>query len=563
MRGFQFRPLFRLSAAAALAAVAASAGLAAAAPLNIFTPDLQQLKKDYLEEKGKVAAARHDALKALLDEGAAHYAKLHEQHKVTGNISGLAIALTGIRGFDEMKEQLEKTRDFKWPERIRREMETHFEGLKARKKGMDEKFTAAVKEVEDKWRAQFAERCKAQGADVSNAAKLQEWFTDLVGSEDRPAGATAGTGGAAAAASNAVSEEVSVQGVGSNWVPFARWYASIGSMEVIEVPVMNRRTEETNKTVGAEGAPVETRYFPIRELTPAAGYAFRVRGLRGKQSAVVVSWPTQRNKWRLSLRLRPGRDVPSQHAVELQVTFPGAEALPLIAGVSLPEDGAAPGIAGAAGGPVTLVAVSVQTVPEGAMIAVDGLLMETNGVAHRTPCTVQIPAGRHDIALKKFGFKDAVFRNFMAEAGRGLAWNMQRDPKLVEKNFQVSARSRWRDSGISVSPGEVVMVDATGTWSCGSKGEPVGAEGYPNDSKFFHYYTDPRANPRQVPKFNYGALLMRVGPSGTIVGVTRDFKAQIKSAGTLYFDINEAEGPARNDNQGALNVHVLKGQAPR
>jgi hypothetical protein len=548
--------------AAALAAVLLSANLAAAA-LNIFTPDLQQLKKDYLEEKGKLAAVRHDELKKLLDEGSAHYLKLQERHKVTGNISGQAIALTGIRAFDDMKEQLEKAKDFKWPDRVRREMESHLEELKTRKKEKDEKHFAAVKEVEDRWRGQFAERCKAQGADISNPAKLNEWFTDLVGSEDRPATAgTAGAGGAAAA-SNAIPDEVSAQGVGSNWVPFARWYATVSAMEILDVPVMHRRTEETNKTAGAEGAPVETRYFPIRELTPAAGYAFRVRGLRGKRTATVVNWPSQRNKWRLSLRVRPGRDVPSQHAVELQVSFPGAEALPLIAGVSLPEDGGVPGSAGGAAGPAPLVAVSVQSVPEGAMIAVDGLLLETNGVAYRTPCTVQIRAGRHDIALKKFGFKDAVFRNFAVEAGRGLAWRLQRDPNLVEKNFQVSSRSRWRDSGISVSAGEVVMVEATGTWSCGSKGEQVGAEGYPNDSKFFHYYTDPRANPRQVPKFNYGALLMRVGPSGTIVGITRDFKAQIKSSGTLYFDINEAEGPGRNDNQGALNVHVLKGQAPR
>jgi hypothetical protein len=121
-------------------------------------------------------------------------------------------------------------------------------------------------------------------------------------------------------------------------------------------------------------------------------------------------------------------------------------------------------------------------------------------------------------------------------------------------------RGKWRNSGIDVSPGEVVMIEVEGHWSCGSKGELVGPDGYPNDQQFFHYYIRSDLAPRPYKKFNYGALLLRIGSADAVVAVSKDFKARIRSSGSLHFGINEEES-AHGDNSGALTVTIRKGPA--
>jgi hypothetical protein len=205
--------------------------------------------------------------------------------------------------------------------------------------------------------------------------------------------------------------------------------------------------------------------------------------------------------------------------------------------------------------------VKFITRPEGAHVYVDGARTEEQGKPVTTPCTVGVPEGRHEIKLRLLGSLDATIVNFVPEEGREYSHAFRNDPRFVERTFQVSARSGWRNSGVEVAPGDVLIVEAAGQWSCGNKGELVGPDGYPNDQQFFHYYIQPKLAPRDYTKFNYGALLLRIGTTDQVIAVPKNIRAGIRSSGAVQFGINEAES-ARGDNTGALTVTIRKGPAP-
>lgn len=530
---------------------------ARAARMNVFTPQMQQIRKDYTAETDKQATNRLEELTQLIGTNSARYDEMLENQKVSGNIKGMAVARTGIRVFKTFGEELGKDGDFKFPASVRRELVAHIDQVKTAKEEIETGHAAASKEIEEKYFGLFLERCRSQGADTSDPSKFRKLFRDLAGAD-----AVAATPGTTESGSktNVVPTVVGSSGDGSEWVPFARWYAEINGMEVFRIGVMDKKERKRVRGRTIFEREYETDYAPIRMLTPGDGFAFRIKRLPGKEAAEVMDWPRAGNGWKMTLRLRPAREVPSKHGLEFLVSFPGAGELPLVAG-TLPEDEPA---TGAEPPPGPDVEIMIKTRPDGAHVYVDGKkVMGTNDSPRTTPCTVTMSQGKHEVRLAKLGFKDVVFKGFAASAGRAVAWPLRKDPRFKEKTFQVSAKGRWRSSGLRVSPGDIVVIEASGRWSCGSKGEMVGAKGYPNDRDYFAYYLDPRKHPRQVPKINYGALLMRVGPNGKVIGMKDRVAARVKTGGTLYFDINEAEGPARGDNKGAISLHIKSGPAGR
>jgi len=525
---------------------------ARAAEVNLFTPEMQQLRNNYVAEKTAAAESRLGSLRSMISEGRVRYDQMLDRHKVTGNIPGLAVARTGISTFEDFLAQLDKTKDFTFPPRIRRELEEHFTELKQRKAEIDAAHLVAVRAMEDKHLLLLADLCRAQGADVSDPAGLKKLLADLAGAE-APGGAAEPGGGEKPAGPGIVGES----GSSSNWVPFARWHATVNGIEILEVSVAGVREKGSFKGRSVMGKEFEVRYEPIREIAPVGAAQFMVRALPGKQAGEVIQWPSARNRWTMAVRLRPDRGIiPSEHGFELFAGYPGVERAPLVAGAD-PE--ASPPMTVSLAD--TTVKVRFLTQPDGAAVYVNGARIDTRGGPALTPCEVDVPEGKHTVTLKKTGYEDVVLTDFAPAAGQEVARFLRKDPRFVEKALQVSARGKWRNSGIELQAGDIVSIEVEGLWSCGSKGEMVGPEGYPNSQQFYHYYIRPSQSPRQDDKASYGALLMRIGIDGRMAAITaRSFRAAIRTAGTLYFDINEAES-ARTDNVGALTLTVHKGPA--
>ena len=544
----------RFPAFVALSLFAGTAG--AAQSVNLYLAEMQEIKNRCLPERTAHEETRRNAMGALLAEGKTRYETMLEREKQTGNITGMAVARTGITVFEGFSEQFQKRGDFAFPATVRRELEEHIAQLKTRKTELDAACKTAIDALDEKYLPLFKECVKAQGADLPDA-EVKKLFLDLMGTR-APAVSSPATGEtpiATASSSNEPPPVIVSSGSSSNWVPFARWFASVGSLEVLQVGVANVRESSSFRGTSMMGGTYEVRYEAIREISPSDGALFRALPLDGKRAPDVVEWPTARNKWTFSLRVRPVTRGSLRQGLELQVSYPGAETVPVIGDVVAVKQ------AQAAAAAVKKVKVRFVTQPPAAFVYVDGKREETNGVPALTPCVVSLVEGGHQVKLRKAGYLDATVANLAPEDGREFTHVFQKDPRFVERKVQVPARGKWRDAGLSVGPGDMVLIEVIGQWSCGNKGELVGPEGYsPSDAQFFHYYQKEELSPRSYPKINYGALIMKVGAATNVVAVTRDFKATIRTSGALQFDINESEY-ARNDNTSALSLAIRKGPA--
>jgi len=347
----------------------------------------------------------------------------------------------------------------------------------------------------------------------------------------------------------------------SEWATFGYWGAEINSMEVFRIAVFNRSKPEKNSGQSMVGSPYRTEFQPVRILPPGRGYAFQLKKMGKRLGVDVVEWPSRRNQWQLVVRARPTRGVPSRHAVELKVGFDGALKLARADGAAGGEEEREPGDT-AGGEPdkeTPPVPIRIETLPENAEIEVDGVRQKKKDKVLTTPCTVEIPAGRHDIRLERFGFHTVTFRNYEVQPGKRIAVRLVKNPAFKERTISVTARGLWQNSGITLDAGDTVQIEAAGMWDCGGRNQGIGPKGYPNSQDFFHYYIDPIAHPRLTSKANYGALLMRIGKEGKIIPVSEFLRARIKKGGRLYLGINEGEGSARQDNTGSLSVRIQKG----
>ena len=127
----------------------------------------------------------------------------------------------------------------------------------------------------------------------------------------------------------------------------------------------------------------------------------------------------------------------------------------------------------------------------------------------------------------------------------------------LDVTIPVSAASAdWTPTGVRVRKGKQVHVTGSGTWSCGSDGEMVDANGYPNNDTYFKYYTDPLQNPRIFPKGNYGQLIARILPEGEVAAIGRQGTFTAAADGEVALTINEAVN-ARKDNRGKVSARVM------
>jgi len=527
-----------------------AAPLAPASELDFFAPAVRELRKAYAAEREKQDAARRTQLEALIRENLERFEARLAQNRRTGNIRGMAVARNGIRIFERARTDLEQEGEFEWPARVRRELEETVEQVADQKREIDEKHARSLHSLDDQYAGLLVAEARRQGLPEPADADLRRWL-DRLGAAPETAEIPPETGadlpdGPSPGAGAAPSREPEP---GSEWVTLGLWSAEVNALTVLEVGLMNRRTpEETEGREPVTGGSYTQRYRPVRLLAADGDYAFRLRALPGHQPVGVLEWPQRGNGWTLSVRARPERGVPSRHGAEIQIAFPGAADLQRLDTGGEHADTSTN---------TPTIELRIRTEPAGAVVFLEGLVFRRGDRIVRTPCTLSVPAGLHNIRLRKLGCVDAVLKDVEISEDRLLTWTFEKDPGYADRTVTVSAATGWTASGIELRKGRFLLITASGTWHCGSKREEVDADGYPNDKRFFHYYLDPRASPRQLAGSPYGALLMRIGRDGPLRAVGRRLNTTADADGMLYFDINEsARGSARRDNGGALTVRV-------
>lgn len=537
-----------------------------AAELDLSTPAMQQLKRDYDLARKQLDGACAKQREALVSKQLKAMKSLLTEKIQAGNISGMAVGRKGVSLYETCLQQLKDTGDFELPENVRRELSSSVDECRSGKQATDDEYAAALAQLDARHREQLVKLGATQGSTDISVDEIASFFTRLMEGEEAAPPAPEGAipavpreteakpgeeDGDAAAVPDEPAKVIASSGEGGIWVAVARLFLGVSGIELVEIPVIEREQREHKEVPPASplSQPYELTYEPIRRLSPGPGYSFELKSLPGREIPEVVEWPSARNQWTLQLRLRPTREVPSRHGAELLVSFAGSEALPLLHGEDAEDEEQN----------AELVQIDIQTQPEGAYVYVDGRPFRKGNEFLKTPCAVPVRAGIRNIRLRLFGYIDAVIPEFDTAVNKEIKWRLEKDTRAADESVQVSARSRWQSTRVDVERGDKLYLKATGVWKCGSGGEMVDAEGYSNDKQFYKYYLNPRAGPRQLAGVSYGALIMRIGKDGPMQKVGKSAVITADRAGAVSLDINEDEDVrTRRDNGGTLTVRVRK-----
>jgi len=133
----------------------------------------------------------------------------------------------------------------------------------------------------------------------------------------------------------------------------------------------------------------------------------------------------------------------------------------------------------------------------------------------------------------------AVAGPLLAEEDAPLLARFTREARKLE----VDAKSDWADSGVTVQPGDKLLIAAAGTWQAGPLLPPTNADGYQEALAFLRR----------------GALVGKIGEQGRPFHVGQLLLLDAPKAGKLFLAMND---DARDDNQGRLTVTISSPPRP-
>lgn len=122
-------------------------------------------------------------------------------------------------------------------------------------------------------------------------------------------------------------------------------------------------------------------------------------------------------------------------------------------------------------------------------------------------------------------------------------------PKVVSQSVIVNGNDKWKDTGIRVSPGQTLIVSASGTVTWGPPGITDGTNVVDPNGTRPPYGQDAARFP--VPEAGIGSLVMRIGRMKYAVGSSE--RIEVKEPGTIELMVND---DAVGDNSGSFNVRV-------
>jgi hypothetical protein len=545
--------------------------------LDVTGPEYQAIRDSYQAAKAPADAARLTAFRPILKRFIDQAEDMLKEKKKVRNIKGVAIANAAKELFESALTNLETRQQLELPEKVRRELEPMLAEFKSATAPFETEYSNALARLDAAHYARFVElvaKAKPSAVVPAEQEKLKAKFAEFVQTTTAPAATGTDTNAPAAttnpppaettnesefaAATNVATGAVplppgimAASGEATNWVTVARWTGQMMGMDVVNIPVVGREgsvpSEQFNMMSGENS---KLLFKSLHTLPPQEGYVYRLKRIPSMDPVTVLEWPRPQNDYSLTIRTSASTKYPCPNGFELQVSLPEAELMALFPSArqeTVGDTNAPP------------VSVQIDTEPTGAVVYVDNVAYRDGDGFRRTPCELKLLPGRHAVHVALPGYLDMGVPNFNFETNTSFTWRFKLDPRATRKVIKVSSVTPWTSTGIKIDKGDLVIIDASGTWSCGVKKETCGPEGYsPRSQQFYHYYLSPESSPRQLPGADYGALLMKVGDSGAPRAVGKKLKLIAKEDGLVYFDINEVtDNRLRRDNAGAMEVQVL------
>jgi len=519
--------------------------------IDIFTPKMITLKENYIQQKDKLEDARKTELTTLIDSCLAQMQKQEKEQKTRGNISAMAAAQKMSRILNKYKTGLDEKDDFELSSKTRRETQAISDRMAKEKAIIDSKYRQLEVEAliiaQDKFK---------------NAAILQQNLTDM--SRDRvnkefekltksetvakesaietisPNSFTNQVPADSLFANYLASrkkEDVLKSGETEHWQSFASIKGAVNTIEIFDIPLAN--ISETKIFEGIrEGNTYKLEYSPLDKLNTINETFFMIKNLNSKEKFDIVNWPSARNNWTLSIRLRPSKTFPSNHRMELKI---GGEFLKTQE-KQIKEQNAK----------LKNVKIQIKSIPDKAYVFIDNKPLRIAGRFTVTPCIITIPAGTHNLTIKKSGFQPKIIEDFIPEHKKSYSYILIRSKNVNESTIKVEAKSNWISSKLSVNKGDTIVVQIKGTWSIGKDKEQTDYKGYPNNSSYFKYYIEDKYNPSITKSANYGALIAKIGTKGTPFAVNnKPFTAD--TSGIIYYTANELD-TSKIDNVGDIYI---------
>lgn len=531
------------------------------------TPGVEAVLASHHSAIGKIEAERKSAATDALNRQLAVMTAMLAERKKARNTSGIAVATTGIDIFQTGITNIQAGGTFEPPARVRRELESAVSEGRTAVAAIEAKATSAKAQA-------FADALKAFTAiaarvapDVTDEATLAARLLELInafmakgparlatpghGTPDKTVPASPSATATTNQAEVAMEPVLASSGEAEQWTHIASWRAAMMGMDIVSIPLAEAQqgTNATSQFNPMSGQNSEIVFIVNQCVTPADGMLYRLKRVPAYDGVDLLEWPSRANNHRLVIRVPARERYPSQHGFDLEATMPGATLAP--SGAVL--------VARSVAKPPTPALVTIATLPEGAAVHINGVMQNV-----RTPCRVSLPLDTRSIVLSLPGYLPVVMTNQTFSNGQNIRRAFLPDPRIRKVSLAVPANAKaWTDTDMTVCPGDHLVIQAEGSWSCGPGKEMCDAQGYPNNQAFYRYYMNSDAHPRHTSSANYGALLLRIGENGRPMTAGTSTRLAATESGTLSFDINEgAAGALRADNTGAVIVNITLIPAP-
>ncbi len=538
---------------AVFATSATAQGQDASREVNVYLPELQEVRSFYAAEKSKLEKERTEKLTVLLKEFVSKAEEMYNAMRRRGNIRGVAIAGKAKRLFEAALEEFEEKDSFKIEDQNREAIQKMIKACRTEKQSIISSHKEKLSDLESRAIEKF--KSALDKLDLSlPESRIDSKFAELLASSGQkdpqrgsePAGNTKEKPGG-----NVIAKTADA----SSWYSIIDYKIESYGMDVIPLPVFKPKGSfDGRHSTPLLNKPSTWKMEVAHELPRRSDYDFRVVRKGKIKPFDIVEWPRKRNGWKLIVRTaHPDKGPSSIQGATLQAALPGGEMKVILSSEAVAEKGAGDDETAS----LSTVEIPVVTKPQGAVIYIDGRLWRKDGKIETTPCKVTMTEGKHAVRLSLEGYLDKTVRNYEAKEGAQIYWPFQKDPNIVMRKFRVSAGATT-STRIKVKKGSRIRVEAEGKWRCGSRGEMVGPDGYENNQKFYKYYL-PGSDARKILRnANYGALLAKIGKNGKPVATGKKTEFTARSEGILYFEPNEPkEGGARTDNSGTLTVRVM------
>jgi hypothetical protein len=518
--------------------------------IDIFTPKMISIKENYIEQKTKIEDAKQTELNNLIDSCLLQAEKQEKEQKNRGNTSGIAAAKKLSRTLNKYKKDLEEKEDFEISTRSRPETKAISGRIAKEKAIIDSKYQEveieSLQQAQDLFKNAMMEQ---ENLTDFSQAKVETEFAKLTESKTVKQKTNVDS------TTNTVSNQASVDSMFANyiaqqksdviqsgktehWQSFASIKGAVNSIAMFDIPLAE--ISETKVFEGMqEGNAYKLEYIPLDKLDTANQPFFMIKNLNTADKFDIINWPSKKNNWTLSIRLRPGHKFPSNHRLELMI---GGDFL----AIQQPQEQKQVA-------QLKNVKIQIKSVPDKAYVYINDQPIKVAGRFTVTPCIITIPAGTQKLTIKKSGYKPKTIADFTPEHKKSYTYVLLKSKNNNESTIKLDAKDDWKSSKLSVNKGDTVFIQTKGKWSVGKDQEKIDYKGYPNNSTYFKYYIEDKYHPSVNMHSNYGAIIAKIGKKGKTFTIKADKPFTVQAGGIIYYTVNES-ATSKSDNSGSIYV---------